>query len=508
MVRNGSDLTQFPGIGKGIAAALREIVFSGKLGQLELLLASVPPEVAALNEYPKLDPERVTRVFKKLKISTVSELKSKLESGVIGTTFGPRMEAHFRGAFRESHQMLLYDADELAAKVRRYLVAHCGVRRAEIAGEVRRRVEVIGELSFVIDAPDFGATVDQLQQFGGGIDLIDRSARDATFQLPGTVLLTLHAANSRRWGVSLLAATGSSGHLEKLESRGLDRVLRSREAHLDEPSAYQAMGLTWIPPELREGHDEVALAADDALPDLVELTDIRGELHAHTTTSDGAQSIEDMAAAAKARGFSYLGITDHSQSLKIARGVAIADLWAQIRRIDKLNGKLRDFRILKSAEVDILADGSLDYPDDLLAELDYTICSIHSRFRLGKVEQTERVLRAMDHPAFTILGHATGRLLLKRAGYDLEMDRIIAHAKQTGCFFEINASPDRLDLSAENVRLVTGAGIRIAINTDAHHVRELDYLACGVDVARRGGVGKGMVLNALSWPKLERLFRR
>jgi DNA polymerase (family 10) len=210
-----------------------------------------------------------------------------------------------------------------------------------------------------------------------------------------------------------------------------------------------------------------------------------------------------MAAAAKAKGYEYLGITDHSQSLKIARGVAIAELWTQIRLIDKLNAKGLGIRILKSAEVDILADGSLDYPDDLLSELDYTICSIHSRFRLGRHEQTERVLRAMDHPAFTIFGHATGRLLLKRTGYDLDFERIIEHAKVAGCFFEVNASPDRLDLSAENVRSVSSAGIKIAICTDAHHVRELEYLGCGVDVARRGGVEKAMVLNVAPWSQLQ-----
>ena len=188
--------------------------------------------------------------------------------------------------------------------------------------------------------------------------------------------------------------------------------------------------------------------------------------------------------------------------------MTVADLWLQIRRIDKINAKLSGIRILKSAEVDILADGSLDYPDDLLAELDYTICSIHSRFRLGRKEQTDRMLRAMDHPAFSILGHATGRLLLKRSGYELDLERVIAHAKATRCYFEVNASPDRLDLSAENVRLVTSAGIKIAVCTDAHHTRELDYLRCGIDVARRGGVERKMVLNALPWTSLQRAFAK
>jgi DNA polymerase (family 10) len=512
LVRAGADLTRFPGIGKGIAAALREIVHSGRLGQLELLLASVPPEMAVLHEHPRLDPQRVARVYKKLKISSIEQLKEKLESGVIALSFGRRMEEHFRQAFRDTHQILLYDADQLAARVQRYLVAHCGVRRLEPAGEVRRRVEVVGELSFLIDAADFAATVTALGKFGGGIDLIDRTDNDATFQLPGSIMLTLHRTTPKNWGSALMQATGAPAHLEKLEivtapaARGRKAKSPKSEAG-DEAEVYAALGLAWIPPELREGHGEVKLAARHALPDLIEAGDIRGDLHAHTTSSDGSHSIEEMAAAARAKGYEYLGITDHSQSLKIARGVSIADLRKQIRSIDRLNDRL-GIRLLKSAEVDILADGSLDYPADLLAELDYTICSIHSRFALGQKEQTDRILCAMDHPAFTILGHATGRLLLKRTGYQLDLDRIIRHAKAAGCFFEVNASPDRLDLSAENVRLVTAAGIPIAINTDAHHLRELDYLSCGIDVARRGGVAKKFVLNALPWPQLQRAIRR
>src|SRR5207248_8195151 len=195
-----------------------------------------------------------------------------------------------------------------------------------------------------------------------------------------------------------------------------------------------------------------ARAAAGTLPRLVTVDDIRGELHTHSTSSDGAHSIEQMAAAGRQRGYEYIGITDHSQSLKIARGVSIDDLWAQIRYIDKLNSKLADFRSLKSSEVDILADGSLDYPDDLLKELDYTVCSIHSRFGMNREQQTERVMRAMDNRYFNILGHATGRLLLKRPGYELDIERIVKHASRAGCFFEINSSPDRLDLSAENAR--------------------------------------------------------
>jgi DNA polymerase (family 10) len=215
-----------------------------------------------------------------------------------------------------------------------------------------------------------------------------------------------------------------------------------------------------------------------------------------------------MARAARDRGYAFIGITDHSQSLKIAHGVSVEDLWKQIRFIDKLNNRLDGIRVLKSAEVDILADGALDYPDDLLRELDYTVCSVHSRFGLNKSQQTDRILRAMDNRHFNILGHPTGRLLLKRPGYEIEMDRVITHAKQNGCFFEINSSPDRLDLSAENARLAHSAGIKIAVSTDAHSTREFGLIRCGIDQARRAGLEKTSVLNCLPWETLGRLLRR
>jgi DNA polymerase (family 10) len=215
-----------------------------------------------------------------------------------------------------------------------------------------------------------------------------------------------------------------------------------------------------------------------------------------------------MAAAAREHGYEYLGITDHSQSLKIARGVSVADLWEQIRRIDRLNESGLGIRVLKSAEVDILADGSLDYPDELLRELDYTVCSIHSRFGFGRVEQTERLMRAMDNRYFTILGHATGRLLLKRPGYELDFERVVEQAAARGCFFEINSSPDRLDVSAENARLAAAVGVKIAIDTDAHSTREFWLVRYGLDQARRAGLTADQVLNAWPLPRLLHAFRR
>jgi len=323
----------------------------------------------------------------------------------------------------------------------------------------------------------------------------------ALFSLSAGVRLRIQLATKENWGTVLISSTGSKAHLKKLNGGRLP-AMETEEA------IYRTFGLSYIEPELREGHDEIALAARNELPKLVTAAGIRGELHAHSTSSDGADSIEDMAHAAKARGYEYIGITDHSQSLKIARGLPIEDLWQQIRFIDALNSRLNGIRVLKSAEVDILADGSLDYPDDLLQELDYTVCSIHSRFALNKAQQTERILRAMDNPNFDILGHATGRLILKRPGYEIDIDRVILHAHARGCFFEINSSPDRLDLSAENARLAREAGVKIAISTDAHSTGEFDLVRYGIDQARRAGLESSSVLNCLPLHSLLSLFRR
>lgn len=508
LVHADADLTEYAGIGKAISGAIREIVLSGSLGQLDKLRSEATPEIAAISGYPQLDPARVLRIFKKFKISSIEELKEKLESGEIREKLGARMDQHVRRAFADSHEMLIYEADAVAASVQKFLLNKTSATRAEVTGDYRRRTELIGDLSFLIETENFPAVVAKVEHFGGRTALLSVEDGRATFKLSSGILLCLEAAAAGTRGVSLIRSTGSEEHLAKFQRLigDLNKLAISGENYPTETAVYRKFGLSFIEPELREGHDEIELALKGQLPALVSAADIRGELHAHSTSSDGVHTIEQMAAAAHKKGYEYLGITDHSLSLKIAGGVSESDLRKQIRFIDELNGNLSGFRILKSAEVDILADGSLDYPDALLKELDYTVCSIHSRFGLGKQEQTERILRAMDNRYFTILGHATGRLLLKRPGYEIEIERIVEYARANGCCFEINSSPDRLDLSAENARLAGQAGVRIAISTDAHSTREFDYVRLGVDQARRAGLEKKSVLNCLPWPELERVL--
>ena len=509
LVRDEVDLTAYAGIGEAISGAIQEIVRTGTLGKLEKLRSQAPPELASLSDYPRLDAKRVLGAYKKLGISSIDALREKLENGELERAVGLRTAQHIRQGLTETHAILLHKAHDLRNTVEEFLLNRCGARAVEAVGDYRRCVEIIEELAFVVDVEDFATLVAKVERYGGRTPLLSANKNTAVYALSSGVRLRIDRATKENWGLSLIRCTGNKRHLRKLASvTGALESLQSKGPFPTENHFYRQFGLSFIAPELREGHDEVSLAAQDLLPVLVTAKDICGDLHAHSTSSDGAHSIEQMAAAARDYGYEYLGITDHSQSLKIARGVAIEDLWKQIRFIDKLNSRLNGIRILKSAEVDILADGSLDYPDDLLRELDYTVCSVHSRFALAKTQQTERILRAMDNRYFHILGHATGRLLLKRPGYDIDIQRVIIHAKRNGCFFEINSSPDRLDLSADNARLAQKAGVKIAISTDAHSVHEFATIRYGIEQARRAGLERASILNCTPLDAILSLLNR
>ena len=509
LVRSSADLTVYSGIGEAISGAIREIVLTGTLASLEKLRSTASPELLSISNYPRLDPKRVLRIFKKLKISSVEALHQTLESGAIEQAFGAGMAQHVRQGLVQTGAVLLYRVHDLVLSIESYLLKRAGATRVEAVGDYRRRVEVIEELSFVVQTDNFAELTSQMKRYGGRTSLVESTEESATFALSSGPLLRINLANAKDWGLSMIRQTGSKAHLKKLAAvSGNLTSLQSKGAFPSEQTFYDKFGIAFIEPELREGLEEVGQARLGTLPTLVTAGDIQGDLHMHTEASDGSNSIEQMAAAAQDLGYAYIGISDHSQSLKIAGGVSEEKLWSQIRKIDQLNEHGNGIRVLKSAEVDILADGMLDYPDELLRQLDYTVCSIHSRFAFGREKQTERILRAMDNQFFTILGHATGRLLLKRPGYEIDMERVAAHAKQTGCFFEINSSPDRLDLSAENARVASGLGILIAISTDAHSVHEFGTIRYGIEQARRAGLERTSVLNCQPLENLTKLFKR
>ena len=516
-VADGGDLTQLPGIGKGIAATITEIVKSGHFSRLEKSVAELPPEMAELATRPALDPKKVQRIYKKLNINSLDALRAALESGQIREVLGGSLEFHVRQGLEDRPRILLPAAERLAEAIETFLRAQVGVEAVAAVGSLRRKEETIGELDFLVASERAAsATFNAFAKFSAVKTVGPQTKTEAEFVLSSGSVVRLACCKPNEWGLEFARRTGSAAHIEALEQRAAEQKLKLTGRGLaakeidaaDEQAVFTGLGLKFIEPELREGRGEIEAAAADALPELVTTDDFRGDLHMHTTASDGSASIVEMARAAQARGYRYIAITDHSQSLKFTNGLTEDRLRAHCRAIDEANEQLKDFRIFKSSEVDILEDGSLDYSQEMLAELDFTICSIHSKFGLNREKQTERVLRAMDNPYFGILGHATGRLLLRREGYELDMERIVRHAAEVDCFFEINANPNRLDLSDTHAKLAKEAGILIAVNTDAHSPEELDNLPYGVNQARRAWLTAADVLNTRPAMEVLKLLHR
>lgn len=515
-IQSGGNLQKLPGIGKAISEVIQEILQSGTLKKLDQAVAQLPRERAELAAYPRLDPTKIARVYKKLKINSIQELRRHLDSGAVGEQLGARMEYHVRQGLDERPRRLLWSVQDFARKFEEYLQSLPAVTQVLAVGSLRRKQETVGDLNFLITGKSAATVFKEAAKFGGVLSskARDRTTRELT--LSSGMVVTLRYVPQRVWGLAAIVETGSAAHLEALGEHAAENktaftaaALAKQKINLaEERHIYAALGLPFIEPELREGRGEVEAAAQQRLPVLVQQSDLLGDLHMHTTASDGTNTILQMATAAKQRGYKYIAITDHSQSLKITNGLTEKRLREHIRNIDQANEQLKGIRILKSAEVDILEDGRLDYSNSLLKELDFTICSIHSRFSLNKQQQTKRIMKAMDNRYFTILGHATGRLLLKREGYEIDIERILDHAKSVRCFLEINSSPDRLDLSDEHARMAKERGIKIAINTDAHSIRELDFISAGIQQARRAWLELSDVLNALPLPQLKKALLR
>jgi DNA polymerase (family 10) len=515
-LERGGDVTEFAGIGKAIGQMIEEIVRSGKLASLEKALTNLKPELVELATKPALDPKKVLRIYKSLKINSLDQLRAKLESGELREALGARLEFHVRRGLDDRPRMLLWQVEDLAEKIEAYLKKLPGVTHVSQTGSLRRKQDTVGDLNFLVGGENAAPIFKSFERFGGIQSSDERSKTERLFRLSSGLGISLQWTKGEHWGLALLLTTGSSTHVQQLEARATELDLELTAKSLgkrkiktsQEADVYRGLRLSYIEPELREGRGEVELGASKKSLKLIEVDDLRGDLHMHTTASDGAHTLEEMASAARERGYQYIAITDHSQSLRITNGLTEERLFEQIRLIDQFNRRAKKLVVLKSAEVDILEDGTLDYSNAVLRELDFTICSIHSRFALDKDRQTARILRAMDNPFFNILGHATGRLLLSREGYEIDMEKILQHAQANGCYFEINSSPNRLDLSDEHARMAKELGIKIAINTDAHSIRELDFITAGVNQARRGWLEQADVLNALPLAKLRKALKR
>ncbi len=524
LVAKGEDLTRLPGIGADLAAKIKEIVDTGKCALLEGLRHELPPAIAELLHIPGLGPKRVRALWQELDIQTVEQLYKAARDGRIRglAGFGEKteakilqsVEAHLSKARRFKLAIAAQYADGIMDHLRRV----AGVERVEVAGSFRRMRETVGDLDILVIAAAGSRAMAAFTGYEEVAEVLSSGPTRASVVLKSGLQVDLRLVAAESYGAALCYFTGSKAHNIAIRRLGQEKGLKINEygvfrgerrvAGESEASVFAAVGLPFIPPELREDRGEIAAAAASRLPRLVELGDLRGDLHVHTKATDGRDTLAAMAEAAKAAGLDYIAITEHSRRLTVAHGLDPQRLAKQIDEIDRLNEKLKGVTLLKGIEVDILEDGGLDLPDSILCRLDLVVGAVHSRFELSRAKQTERILRAMDNPYFTLLAHPTGRVIEVREPYDVDMLRIIRHAGRRGCFLELNAHPERLDLLDTYCLAAKEEGVLVAIDSDAHSAADFANLRFGVGQARRGWLEAKDVLNSRRLPELRRLLRR
>ncbi|MCK1758066.1 DNA polymerase/3'-5' exonuclease PolX [Bradyrhizobium sp. 137] len=495
-------LTEIPGVGDAIADIVTKLHKTGSHPSLEKLRKEIPAGVLEMLAVPGLRPEKVLRLYQDLGIASLAELEAAAKDDSIkkakglGAALQTKILQNLAIAKSGEGRLHLHRAAALLAHAKESIrKARPEFKRVTIAGDFRRGCELVGDLAIVAEA----------------------AKSDKTW-MPSAEGLQVRVSDRKHFGAALLFATGSAAHVERLKALAAEKGLRLEADGLhkgrtliagDEADIYRALGLPFIDPELREGRGEVELALKGQLPKLVTDQDLRGILHCHTDASDGTETLETMAKATRQRGFEYFGVADHSKSAHYAGGLSVEEIAQQHRETGRFNKRCgKDFRILKGIESDILADGSLDYPDDVLERFDFVVASIHGRFKLDRKAQTQRLLRAISHPHTTIVGHMTGRQLQRRPGYEIDIEKVLRACAKDDVVVEINAHPWRLDLDWRWHQAALEFGCMLSINPDAHSIPELDHMHWGVLMARKGGVPPERVLNAMTLPEITRYLRQ
>mgnify|MGYP001370582847 CR=1 FL=1 len=518
-------LDEIPGVGKAIAAKIEEYLRTGKLEYYEQLKREVPIQAVDLLEVPGIGPSRAHLLYEKLGITTIQQLLEAAQNHKLCTLpgFGEKLEQRIaREAARLMHRtkrLLLGVALPVAETVVTLLREVPAVRAIDPAGSLRRMKETIGDIDILVASDRPQEVVDAFTRLPIVKEVLAVGPTRPSILTREDLQVDLRVVHPDEYGSALLYFTGSKEHNIALRSLVQDRGWKlseyglfdetdQRVASRTEQEIYACLGMDWIPPELRENRGEIQAALEHRLPQLVELSHIRGDLHVHSDWSDGHDSLERMVQAAIARGYEYIVISDHSPSLTVAKGLAVERLREQRRLIDELNERYAPFRILQGAEVNIHPDGSLDYPDDVLAELDVVIVSVHSAFDLPEARMTERVIRALSNPHVDLLGHPTGRLLNTRLPYEIDLDAVLDAAAEFGVAIEVNGQPDRLDLPDIWVQRAIQRGILIACTSDAHSTRQLDNMRWSVATARRGWAEARHVLNTRPLAELLQWLRQ
>lgn len=511
MVAHGEDLTELPAIGDDLAAKIGEILKTGTTAALKKLHKEIPAGLEELLKIPGLGPKRVKTLFTELDIKTLKQLEKAARSGRLQELpgFGAKTEgrileaidAHRTQEKRFSYAIARQYAESLVA----YLRDCEGVKEVVVAGSYRRGKETLGDLDILVTAGKGSPVMDRFVSYEEVASVISKGPTRAAVILHCGLQVDLRVVEPESFGAALHYFTGSKAHNIQVRRMGQQRGLKINEYGVfkgeqrvtgaDEESVFKSVGLPFIPPELREDRGEIEAAQAHRLPRLIELIDLKGDLHVHTLATDGHADIKAMAMAAKRFGLSYIAITDHSQNLTVVHGLNRKRLEEQCEQIDALNGERLGITLIKGIEVDILENGGLDLPDAVLSKLDLVIGAVHGHFRLPIKKQTERILRAMDHKYFSILAHPTGRLLMERAPYEVDMRSILEKAQARGCFVELNAQPMRLDLTEIHCQMAKEIGVTVCINSDSHNEQGFDNLRFGINQARRGWLEKTDVLN-------------
>ncbi|HET8680244.1 MAG TPA: DNA polymerase/3'-5' exonuclease PolX [bacterium] len=518
-------LTSIPGIGSATADKISEFLATGTMKAYEDLAATLPAGLPALMAVPEVGPKTALMLHQQLGITTIDELEAAAKDGRIRNLprMGARTEENIlkgiamvrRGAGRQLLGVVLPVAEALVERLR----AVPGVKDIGLAGSLRRMKETVGDIDILVTSKTPDAVMEAFVGAPQVTQVLGRGPTRSSVILDVGVQADVRVVEPVAFGAALQYFTGSKEHNVALRERAVRRGLKVNEygvwrssdgkrlAARSEADVYRAVGVPWIPPELREDQGEIDAALAGRLPTLIELKDIRGDLHMHTTWSDGQDTAERMAKAAQALGYEYVCITDHSDSQKFLKGPSVEGLRRNMTEIRALANRL-GFAVLIGTECEILPDGAVDYPDDLLAELDVVIASVHSRFKMDRDEMTRRIVRAMENEHVDILGHPTGRKLGQRDPYEIDIEAIVDAAIRTGTALEIDAYPDRLDLKDTHVRLARERGARLVIGSDSHTVAHLQHMPYGVRVARRGWAEAKDVNNTLPLPKLLDLLRR
>jgi len=526
MVRAGEDLEQIPGIGKSLQEKIEEIVSTGKCGFLEELRAKVPPALTELLKLEGLGPKKVKLLYDELGVDSVDRLEKSAQAGKLRDLpgMGLKTEEKVLKSIEQYRagmgRFKLSVGFTYAQALLEYLKGIPGLKRLDPAGSFRRHRETIGDLDLLAICGRGCKVMDRFTTYGDVAEVISEGETKSSVRLKCGLRVDVRVLEEESYGAALHYFTGSKAHNVAIRERAKDLGLKVSEygvfrakdekrlSGANEEDVFKAVGLPFIPPELREDRGEIQAAEKGKLPKLIELGDIRGDLQMHTSATDGKNTIAEMAQKAKEMGYAYLAITDHSKAVRVAGGLDEKRLAKHLQEVEKAGGKIPGIGILKGVEVDILADGSLDLKDDILKECDVVLASVHSRFNMEEGEMTRRIIKAIGNPHVSILAHPTGRLILEREAYKVNLKEVFQAAIDHGVVLEINAYPDRLDLRDVDARMAKEMGARLVISTDAHSTGQLELMKFGVFTARRGWVEARDVINTLPLPPLLKILRK